>query len=392
MRRCEVLGSLLLVVLLLAAPLAADEEKKPEPKAEPPAYKPKELGPSLRDQGTAALSGGKHSEAIRLYRAWLLADPKDDTTWYNLACALALTGKHDEALTAFETSVDAGFDDMDHAMRDGDLASVREHARFQAAVARGRKKAAADELPGMQRHTLRTQTIGTYIVLLPPDYATSKRRYPVVFILHGSGSSETGHGRVAEALGRDGVIYVAPRALFPHEGVFQQLGRPGWTAWPPMPIEEREGKPEPMRLYCDWILRCADDVAKRYRTAGKRVHVWGHSQGAGTASVLAALHPERVASTFAYAGYYPAEYVTDASLAACKKHGVHIELCHGTKDNVVPPEPTRAMKARLAKAGVSHAVHMVDAAHRLTEEVRNLSRAWVDAHARKAKRVSASGG
>ena len=379
----------LLFTLALAAPLAADEEKAKEEPAAAPAYEPKSFAPSLRDQGTAALTAGKHKEAIELYRAWLAAEPKDGTTLYNLACALALTGKGDEALEAFETAIDAGFDDLDHAERDTDLATVREHDRFRAAVARGRAKAAADELADMQRHTLRTETVGTYIVLLPPGYAASKARYPVVFILHGSGSSEVGHGRIADALGREGVIYVAPRALFPHEGVFKAFGRPGWTAWPPMELEERADKPEPMRLYTDWILRCADDVAKRYRTAGARIHVWGHSQGAGTANVLAALHPKRVVGYFAYAGYYPAEYVTDAALAAQKAAGIHAVLCHGTKDTVVRPEPTRAMKARFAKAGLSHAVHLVDAAHGISAEVRELSRAWVAKHVRQPQQEKA---
>ncbi len=366
----------------LCGSLAADEGK--ENPAAPPAYTPKVFAPSFRDQGTAALGAGKHDEAVALYRKWLAADPQDDTTWYNLACALALTGKEESALEAFETAVDAGFDDLDHAERDMDLASIRASKRFTAAVARGRTKQAADDLPDMVRHTLRTETIGTYIVLLPPDYEETKERYPVVFILHGSGSSETGHGKVAEHLGREGVIYVAPRALFPHPQVFQQLGRPGWTAWPPMDVETRADAPEPMRLYTDWILRCAGDVAKRYRVAGTRIHAWGHSQGAGTANVLAALHPTRVASYFAYAGYYPEEYVTDASLAAQKANGIHAVLCHGTQDNIVPSAPTLAMKPRLAKAGLSHEVHMVDAAHGITPDVRALSKAWVDKHVRKS--------
>jgi predicted esterase len=96
-----------------------------------------------------------------------------------------------------------------------------------------------------------------------------------------------------------------------------------------------------------------------------------------------------VASYFAYAGYYPPEYVTDAALAAQKAAGVHAELCHGTKDAVVKPEPTRAMKARFEKAGLSHEIHMVDAAHGISAEVRELSRAWVDRHARKSKKAVA---
>ena len=44
------------------------------------------------------------------------------------------------------------------------------------------------------------------------------------------------------------------------------------------------------------------------------------------------------------------------------------------------------MKARFEKAGLSHAVHMVDAQHGIAAEVRALSMAWVDKHVRKAAR------
>ena len=317
----------LLPALLLAVALGGPTALADEGKAPPP-YEPKKLGPSLRDQALDALSARKLDEAAALYRRWLEADPKDDTSWYNLACVLALLGKKDEALTAFETSIDAGFDDLDHAGRDSDLDSIRADARFAAAVERGRAAKKAAELPGMRRHALPTTTLGSYIVLLPPDYDTSEKRYPVVFILHGSGSTEVRHARVTKDLGREGVIYVAPRALHPHTGVFLGRGQAGWTAWPPERGEPERDEAHPMKHYASWVLRCADDVAKRYRTRGDRFHLWGHSQGAAAATCVAMLHPKRVASFFAYAGYYPEEIVTDATIAGLETHGVHAELCH----------------------------------------------------------------
>ena len=339
-------------------------------------YVPKELAPSLADQALAALQAKKHAEAITLYRAWLKADPRDASSWYNLACLLALEGKPEEALTALETSVDAGFEDFSHARKDPDLESVRERKRFRAALARGEAKQAAEALPGMQRHQLKTETVGTYIVLLPPDYAAGTKTYPVVFILHGSGSTEERHARVAAKLGREGVIYVAPRALHPHTRVFLNAGQPGWTAWPPERLADSAGAPDAMRLYVEWITRCLDDVGRRYRIDKQRVFAWGHSQGAAAAATLGAMHPERFAGVFAYAGYYP-ELITDERLAAMKAAGISVELCHGRQDPVVAPGPTQLMGARLQEAGVDHAVHMIDADHRITEDVHRLSKAWM---------------
>ena len=343
------------------------------------------LAPSLRDRALAALSEGQHDEAIALYLRWLEADPQDANSRYNLACLYALQKKVDLALDALQTSIEAGFTDFDHARKDPDLTCLRNEKAFLAALASGEARQADNRLANMHRHALKTESIGTYIVLLPPDYETSKREYPVVFILHGSGSSETGHARVAEVMGREGVIYVAPRALHPHVGAIVASGEAGWTAWPPE--RSAEASPDPMRLYTDWVVRCADDVARRYRVDRERVFAWGHCQGAAAANVLAALHPKRIAGYFAYAGYYP-DLITDETLAGLKAEGVTVELCHGEQDRVVDPGPTRTMEDRLAKAGVEHAVHMIQAQHRITQDVERLSQAWM----KKRVRVPAKAG
>jgi len=373
------IGRVFVAVVLACGVAWADDGDAPKEDG----YTPRTLAPALKDQAVEALGAGKHEDAISLFERWLAADPRDATSWYNLACARALAGKRDAALDAFETAIDAGFDDLAHAREDADLASIRESPRFGAALVRGEAKEAGDRIPGLHRHALATQTIGTYVALLPPDYETSGKAYPVVVILHGSGSSEIGHARAAEFMGREGVIYVCPRALHPHEGVFLQTGKEGWTAWPPVKGDEADDAPDAMALYADWVMRCIADARRRYRVQAGRVHVWGHSQGAAAAMVVAALHPEQVEGCFAYAAYYPEKHLTDARLADLAKWRVRVELCHGTKDRVVPPGPTHAMKARLDASGVPNALHVVEAEHRITEEVERHSRHWADRYARR---------
>ena len=353
---------------------AAEDEPAPAPA--------KVLGPSLKDQAIAALGARKLDEARDLYVRWLEADPRDGTSWYNLACVHALAGRAEDALDALEYAVQTGFEDLDHAKDDPDLASLQTSARFARVMAQGLVKRAAEHISGLERHALATETIGTYVVLLPRDYSATGPEYPVVVILHGSGSTEIGHGRVAEALGRDGVIYVAPRALHPHVDVFTKSGKPGWTVWPPE-RDDAEEAPDPMAQHTDWILRCVDDVGRRYRAKTDRFAVWGHSQGAASANILAARYPDRVQTFFAYAGYYPDVWFPDETLATWKAKGMHVELAHGLSDNVVDPEGTKVMKRRLAEAGVEGAVHLVDAQHRITQEVRDLSKAWVDKYVRQ---------
>jgi len=53
---------------------------------------------------------------------------------YNLACAYALQGKKDDALTALEQAVAAGFKSKGLLETDDDLASLRGEARFRKVV------------------------------------------------------------------------------------------------------------------------------------------------------------------------------------------------------------------------------------------------------------------
>jgi enterochelin esterase-like enzyme len=46
-----------------------------------------------------------------------------------------------------------------------------------------------------------------YAVYLPPDYATSQRRYPVLYLLHGSGDDQTGWVQFGE------VLHIADKAI-----------------------------------------------------------------------------------------------------------------------------------------------------------------------------------
>ncbi len=342
----------LIAAVLAPSPYAlADEDGEP---AERPT-----LAPSWRDQGEAAFGEKNYAEAIFLYRKWLEADPRDQTTWYNLACTYALTGQKDAALTAFERAVDAGWSDAQWPQEDADLAPLREEERFTAALARASESGSEDEPEGFERHFVEIPAIGTYVAMLPPDYdAEDTKRYPLVVILHGNGSSETKHGRLADRLGREDVIYVAPRAPYPNLGVFFGMREAGWT-WRPQDADE--GALEslgPERLYVDSILAAVDDATKRYRVAGDRFFVLGHSMGGFFANVTAILEPTRVAAYFAYAGGLPERFHDAKWLTPLKTNGVKAYLCHGSDDPVVPPEFSRVAYEKMSdlEIDVTHAV------------------------------------
>jgi predicted esterase len=355
----------------------AVEEVPAEPPPAGPHVDPENLGPSYREKAEAALGASDWPAAEDHYLAWLAADPGDANSWYNLACVQALQGKQEPAMLSFQASLAAGFDQLEHARRDGDLESLRDDPRFEEALAAAEERAKAGDVPDMERHVLGAASMGTYVALLPPDYATSERSYPVCIVLHGSGSSETGHARVSAPLGREGVIYLAPRALQAHVGATIASGRAGWTVWPPeAPSEASELNP--MALHVEWVFACLDDAMERYRIDPDRVAIWGHSQGAAGALSCAARHPDRVHAVCAYAGYYPVEEITDARIAAMIENGVAIHLAHARDDRVVEPKTTEELETRLREARAAfHVAWFDNGGHGLFPDVVEWSKRWL---------------
>ncbi|MBC8144013.1 MAG: hypothetical protein H7X80_00430, partial [bacterium] len=234
-------------------------------------YERRVLGLSLRDSASRATQKTDYAQARDLYERWLQADPRDISSWYNLACVCSLTGEKDKALDAFERAVDAGWNDAVHPTRDTDLDAIRSDARFDAALMRIGQRASANAPRGFIRHFAEMKSRGTYIVMLPPDYETSSTKYPICVILHGSGSTDIAHGRVSDSMGRDGVIYIAPRAPFPHAGVVS-TGAMGWTSSPPDDLPESDpNRAHVVTDYVNWIFTCVDEVKKKYRALDGKV-------------------------------------------------------------------------------------------------------------------------
>jgi len=367
----------LLTLLLLAAPTGSAEEE--EGKAAEPAYTPKTLAPSWRDQATAAYGEKRWADAIFLYRKWLEADPHDDGSWYNLACTYALAGHKEAALAAFETAVDAGWEDPKWPTEDADLESLRTEERFTAAIERCVENQTKNGPQDAIRHWVKIPAVTTYLAMLPPDYEASEaKRYPLVLILHGNGSSEAWHGRIADSVGRDGVIYVAPRAPYPNAMVFYQLQRPGWT-WKPQDLDEdNAARLDVSRQYVDSIFAAVEDAKKRYRVAGDKVYVFGHSMGGFFANVCAILRPEQVAATFAYAGGLDEHYHDAKWLEPLETHGVKMLHVHGTADPIVPADLSKKAHELMQQAGVDSSLELVEGIdHGVKPPIRERLKTWI---------------
>ncbi len=245
----------------------------------------------------------------------------------------------------------------------------------------GRQFEAPKKLPAdTYFHALPQTQLGLYAVFLPPGYRApenSDRTYPLVLILHGHGSTEIRHGQHADDFGREGVIYLAPRAPYPHEDVFLELKTPGWTAWPTVPEQLYDIGPghedyiDVDRLYTDWIADTVQDVRRRYRVSEQRVVIYGHSQGATYAHMFALHHPELVKAYFAFAGWY-AETGKDLDpddARIIRENEVFPFVAHNRADPVLDVAQTERLAALFSQHQVRHATFISETGnHYLTDE------------------------
>lgn len=73
-------------------------------------------------------------EAATVLEVAATIQPERPELWYDLACAQALAGQKESALTALEAAVEKGFSDVEHLEGDPDLEALREMGGYRALV------------------------------------------------------------------------------------------------------------------------------------------------------------------------------------------------------------------------------------------------------------------
>jgi len=79
---------------------------------------------------------GQQEEGLHWAERALAIDPEDAGVRYNVACLYALEGMADKAISCLEDAIRVGFGNRDWIEHDPDLASLRDHPRFQALLSR----------------------------------------------------------------------------------------------------------------------------------------------------------------------------------------------------------------------------------------------------------------
>ncbi len=251
-----------------------------------------------------AIETGHHAVEFATVRA---------SAFYNLACAYALKGDADDAFRALLGAKRAGFADRDQMAHDPDLASLRDDPRF-----------VLPQEPNYFTLHLADTTEVPFSVVLPINYEPA-RAYPVL-VAPGNGKKVKGSWG----------------GLFWGEDTAQR----GWiTVETPAFVVK-----DPVTA----VSRLLDEIGRRYKVEGGKVHLIGYGPVAGAVFGVAMAVPDRIKSISAVPGF-PGT-VDDAELSKLK--GVKVSFIVGAEDPLFRNE-CEAAHHHLQQLGVETYIEVV---------------------------------
>jgi phospholipase/carboxylesterase len=324
---------------------------------------------SWKQQAEAAINDGDYQKAAQLFLKWTEADPNDAVSLYNLACCQSLLKTPKDAISTLQKAAEAGWSDSSQTADDPDLAGLHDSPLWEKTLNQIAHNAHSRN-GGYTLHVCPQERWGQYLVVLPSDYSPTKK-YPLVILLHGFGMSPTTFAETAGLINSSDYIYAVP------EGPYVALESDGKGF---SHLRERDDfgeDPRSAEKTADWIVRVADDMAKRYPLDGTRFWVVGFSQGAAMAHIVAAVHPDRVAGYCAHGGYIVKDAFNDSQLAAEKEQNVKILITHGRDDKFVSFDEAAYSSAMLKHAGLSVTFEPMDVPHEFTPEVGTRVAQWL---------------
>lgn len=161
-----------------------------------------------------------------------------------------------------------------------------------------------------------------YLLYLPVDYSDSKKEYPLIMFLHGSGE----RGTQIEKLKIHGIpAYLESRKDFPFIVVAPQC-------------------PDKEYYDNDTLIAVLDEVEKQFRVDKTRVYLTGLSMGGFGTWCLACAHPERFAAIAPVSGWGLSDLVENIK-------DMPVWAFHGEDDKAVPLRDDQEMVDELKKAG-----------------------------------------
>jgi phospholipase/carboxylesterase len=178
----------------------------------------------------------------------------------------------------------------------------------------------------------------------------------LLLLIHGWTGDENSMWVFARALPDDYWV-LAPRA--PH------ATRPSGYSWR-VPPPDRSDEPNLADLLssAEALIGMVDGYCRAQGHAGEKLDIVGFSQGAALASVVALMHPERVAKVGLLSGFVPRGAESLASVRPLE--GVRFFVAHGSADEMVSIEHARQSFQVLQAAGATVDVCEDEVGHKVS--------------------------
>ena len=186
---------------------------------------------------------------------------------------------------------------------------------------------------------------GSFIVYLPPGYASTTRHYPVLYLLHGNDQLAGAFLEIGLQSELDRLI--ARHAIPPMIAVMIQGGR-GANNWRPFGGRNYESYVVEVQELIDRALPTVPDRGARA--------IAGDSMGGYGAMNIALAHPYRFATVESWLGFFNGlEGPVKADRPVISRLGLNAFVYGGAEDNIADPSEDEPFAADLRAAGaVAH--------------------------------------
>ncbi|MER3429089.1 MAG: hypothetical protein C4334_13560 [Pyrinomonas sp.] len=216
--------------------------------------------------------------------------------------------------------------------------------------------------------SLRAEVRLYYDLLLPPGSADP---CPLLVALHGYGGNKKQMLREASKAVPQGFAIAALQALHQHIREPRAPGEPlrygfGWlTNFRPA---------ESIALHHDALFALIERAVAEGVADGKKIFLLGFSQSVALIYRFIFKHADLVRGAVCICGGLPGDWETNEEYRPSRTAILH--LC-GTHDEFYPPERVRDYAAKLSMRASRVEVRSYDAAHEITDEMRDDVRSWL---------------
>ena len=225
--------------------------------------------------------------------------------------------------------------------------------------------------------TLTTERTLTAEVKLYYDlYAPSAHKRPLLIALHGYGANKRQMMREAKQIAPDNFAVASLQGFHQHMKEPKEEGGPlrfgfGWlTNFHPE---------DSVALHQRALLDLIGSLAAEGIVDRERVFLLGFSQACALNFRFGFTHPETLRGIIGICGGLPGDWETSELY---QRTNASVLYLHGEQDEFYPPARVRDYKEQLGKRASDVQVRSYDAAHEITQPMRDDVRAWLQERAR----------